>query len=340
MNTAGTIAMLTDKDESGSYKIPFIIYSDAYFSETVAYADLVLPDTTYLERHDCMSLLDRPISQAEGPADAIRWPVVEPDRDVRPFQSVLLDLGARLGLPGMVDESGQPKYRDYADYMVNHERIPGLGPLAGWRGTDGEAHGRGAPNPQQLDRYIEAGGFWQHVLPDDQRYYRMANRAYLDYAAWMGFMPTAEQIVFQLYSEPLQRFRLAARGHGARVPPENRRAAIEIVFRPAAVLVHAVRGGCGRSRRIPAARADAAADAHVSLVGIAERLAPADHQPEPPLRAARDGCKARPRRRRLGVDREPPRQGQGADPPGRRGQCRHGVDMERHRQAPRLMDAG
>jgi hypothetical protein len=29
-------------------------------------------------------------------ADAIRWPVVEPDRDVRGFQTVLIDLGARL----------------------------------------------------------------------------------------------------------------------------------------------------------------------------------------------------------------------------------------------------
>ena len=59
-----------------------------------AYADLVLPDTTYLERHDCLSLLDRPISEPDAAADAIRWPVVAPDRDVRPFQSVLLDLGA------------------------------------------------------------------------------------------------------------------------------------------------------------------------------------------------------------------------------------------------------
>ncbi len=30
----------------------------------VAYADLILPDTTYLERHDCISLLDRPICEA------------------------------------------------------------------------------------------------------------------------------------------------------------------------------------------------------------------------------------------------------------------------------------
>ena len=101
MNVGGTIAMLTARDEAtGEYRIPRIIYADAYFSEMVAYADLILPDTTYLERWDCISLLDRPISSAEGPADAIRQPVLAPDRDVRPFQDVLLDLGARLGLPG------------------------------------------------------------------------------------------------------------------------------------------------------------------------------------------------------------------------------------------------
>jgi anaerobic selenocysteine-containing dehydrogenase len=99
MNTAQTIAMLTDVDEgTGEYVIPRIIYSDAYSSETVAYADLVLPDTTYLERHDCISLLDRPISEPDAAGDAIRWPVIPPDRDVRPFQSVLVDLGHRLGL--------------------------------------------------------------------------------------------------------------------------------------------------------------------------------------------------------------------------------------------------
>ena len=68
MNTAETMRMLTDKDEAtGEYRIPHIIYSDAYSSEMVAYADLVLPDTTYLERWDCISLLDRPISERRRP---------------------------------------------------------------------------------------------------------------------------------------------------------------------------------------------------------------------------------------------------------------------------------
>jgi len=91
---------LTAKDADGGYMIPKIIYSDAYSSEMVAYADLILPDTTYLERFDCICLLDRPICEADAMADAIRWPVVEPDRDVRGFQSVLCELGARLGPAG------------------------------------------------------------------------------------------------------------------------------------------------------------------------------------------------------------------------------------------------
>ncbi len=232
MNTVDTITMLTDKDEAGNYKIPFIIYSDAYFSETVPFADLVLPDTTYLERHDCISLLDRPISHADGPGDAIRHPVLEPDRDVRPFQTVLIELGARIGLPGFVNEDGSAKFRDYADYIVNHERTPGIGPLAGFRGPDGTKIGKGEVNPRQLDQYIANGGFWHHDLEPDQRYYKMASRSYLDFAVQMGFIPKAEPIVFQLYSEPLQKFRLAARGHGPVVPPQADRQRVETYFDP------------------------------------------------------------------------------------------------------------
>ncbi len=181
----------------------------------VAYADLVLPDTTYLERWDCISLLDRPICTAEGPADSIRQPVVASDRDVRPFQDVLIDLGTRLGLPGLVDDDGKPKYPGgYADYIVNHERRPGIGMLAGWRGANGDAEGTGPPNPNQLDRYIENQCFWRQRLAPDQRYFKHANLGYLEYARSMGFIAAAEPVIFQIYSEVLQKFRLAAQGHG------------------------------------------------------------------------------------------------------------------------------
>jgi len=234
MNTTDTMAMLCDTDsETGAYRIPHIIYSDAYFSETVAYADLVLPDTTYLERWDCISLLDRPICEADGPGDAIRQPVVPPERDVRPFQDVLLDLGARLGLPGLVDEAGRPRYPGgYPDYIVNHERQPGVGMLAGWRGAAGEAEGRGAPNPNQLNKYIENQCFWTQHLAPEMRFFKHANRDYLAYAADMGFLAQAAPIFMQLYSEPLQRFRLAAAGHGPVQPPERERERIAAYFDP------------------------------------------------------------------------------------------------------------
>jgi anaerobic selenocysteine-containing dehydrogenase len=234
MNTADTIKMLTDKDaDSGDYRIPRIIYSDAYYSEMVAYADLILPDTTYLERWDCISLLDRPICEADGPADSIRQPVVAPDRDVRPFQDVLIDLGARLKLPGLTAEDGSPKYPGgYPDYIVNHERKPGVGSLMGWRGADGDHTGKGAPNPAQLEKYIENQCFWHETFKPEQRYFKHANQDYLDYAAAMGFIDRAEPIVFQLYSEVLQKFRLAARGHGPQQPPEIHRARVETYFDP------------------------------------------------------------------------------------------------------------
>ena len=234
MNTVGTMAMLTDRGGAdGAYKIPRIIYSDAFYSEMVPYADLVLPDTTYLERWDCISLLDHPISSADGPADAIRQPVVAVDRDVRPFQDVLLELGVRLGLPGMVRDDGAAKYPGgYADYMANFEHAPGIGMLAGWRGAGGDRHGSGPANPDQLARYIENQCFWQHELAPEQRYFKHANRDYLEYAAAAGFIPTADQIILQIYCEPLQRFRLAARGHGDVVPPQSDRARIETYFDP------------------------------------------------------------------------------------------------------------
>jgi anaerobic selenocysteine-containing dehydrogenase len=233
MNPGDAMRQLTDKDpETGEYRIPKVIYADAYFSETVPYADLVLPDTTYLERWDAISLLDRPIGSAHGPADAIRQPVVQPDRDVRPFQDVLIDLGARLGLPGFVREDGSARFSSYADYIANHERGLGIGPLAGWRGEDGTSHGKGAANPDQLSRYVENGCFWQHNLPPEQAYFKPANRAYLESAQAMGLIGSSAQIVMQLYSEHLQRFRLAAQGHGAIQPPAHLRQRVETYFDP------------------------------------------------------------------------------------------------------------
>ena len=197
MNTAGHHR---DADRRATsrrrgYRIPHIIYADAYFSEMVAYADLVLPDTTYLERYDCISLLDRPISKADAAADAIRQPVVAPDRDVRPFQDVLIDLGARLELPGLVDRRRQR--RDIPGSMPTTSSITSASPAsacsrAGAARTASK-HGSGEPNPNQLEHYIANGCFWQHeIAPRASAISRHANKDYLEWAVAMGFIDQPE----------------------------------------------------------------------------------------------------------------------------------------------------
>src|SRR5205085_5249595 len=51
-------------------------------------------------------------------------------------------------------------------------------------------------------------------------------------ATAMGLIPAPEPIVLQLYVEPLQRFRLAAQGHGTAQPPERDLARVAAHFDP------------------------------------------------------------------------------------------------------------
>jgi anaerobic selenocysteine-containing dehydrogenase len=219
MNTAQTQDMLRARRADGEYKIPFIVVADAFDSEMVRFADLVLPDTTYLERYDVISLLDRPISEPDIAADAIRHPVLKPDRDVRPWQDVLVDLAARLKFPAFVDGEARPRYRDYADFIVNYERAPGIGFLAGWRGADGSQSLTGKPNAAQWQAYIANQSYFAHRWAPAQQFHRHINRDYQQAAQAAGFIANIEPIVMQLYSEPLQKFRLAGQGRYAGLKP-------------------------------------------------------------------------------------------------------------------------
>jgi anaerobic selenocysteine-containing dehydrogenase len=212
MNTSEIQDLLRARDASGEYRIPFLVVADSFHSETVQFADLVLPDTTYLERHDCISLLDRPISEPDSAADAIRYPLVEPDRDVRPWQEVLVELAGRLEFPAFTNPDGSRKFKDYPDFIVNYERAPGIGFLAGWRGKDGTKSLKGEPNPNQWQKYIENESFFAHHWHDSEKYMRFANRDYQEKAVEAGFMPKVEPLVMQIWSEPLAKFRLAGLG--------------------------------------------------------------------------------------------------------------------------------
>ncbi len=235
MNTGEVRRMLVDKQPNGEYKIPFLVVCDTFASETVAFADLVLPDTTYLERHDVLSMLDRPISEFEGPVDAVRIPILPPKGECKPFQEMLIELGSRLKLPAFVNADGSRKYRDYPDFIVNYETSPGsgIGFLAGWRGEDGDKSLKGEPNPNQWERYAEHGCVFQHELPHNYQYMRNWNKGYLHWARAHGLIRYAEPIILHLYSEVLQKFRLAAQGkRPGRQPPDRLRERVETFFDP------------------------------------------------------------------------------------------------------------
>jgi anaerobic selenocysteine-containing dehydrogenase len=239
MNTVEVRKMLNDRVQEGemrgSYKIPFIVVCDAFQSEMTAFADLVLPDTTYLERHDVMSMLDRPISEFDGPMDAVRVPVLPPMGECKPFQEVLIEIGSRLKLPAFVDAQGARKYRDYADFIVRHETEPGsgIGFLAGWRGADGSKSLRGEPNPAQWEMYAKNNCVFRYELPPSYRYMRNWNRGYMEWAQRARLRRWGEPVLVHLYSEVLQKFRLAAQGKWpGRQPPAHLAKRVETHFDP------------------------------------------------------------------------------------------------------------
>ena len=235
MHTSDVRRMLNDKRANGEYKIPFLVVCDAFQSETVAFADLVLPDTTYLERHDVMSILDRPISEFDGPIDAVRVPVVPPTGQCRPFQEVLIELAGRLKLPAFVQPDGARKFRDYPDFVVNYETEPGsgIGFLAGWRGAAGDKYMRGEPNPKQWQMYADNNCVHHHLLPPSYQYMRNWNRGYMEWAQRLRIRRYSDPVIIQIYSEVLQKFRLAAQGKGgSRKPPAHLRERLLAYFDP------------------------------------------------------------------------------------------------------------
>jgi anaerobic selenocysteine-containing dehydrogenase len=235
MNTDAVRKMLNDKGEDGEYKIPFLVVADAFQSEMTAFADLILPDTTYLERHDVMSMLDRPISEFDGPVDSVRIPVVPPTGECKPFQEVLIELGSRLKLPPFVNADGSRKYQNYPDFVTNFETAPGsgIGFLAGWRGKSGEKSMKGEPNPKQWEMYEKNNCVYHYHLPKSYQYMRNWNQGYLQWAQEHSLTRYDEPINIHIYSEVLQKFRLAAQGKSdGKQPPAHLRQRVETHFDP------------------------------------------------------------------------------------------------------------
>ena len=238
MNTTETRRMLTDRDAAtGEYRIPHIIYVDAYASETVAFADLVLPDTTYLERHDCISLLDRPISDADGAADAIRQPVSYARRSRSRRAAVPGGAARSRRAPEAAGTRRRRRPREIsARLRALHRRTRTLArrrPARGlarsrWR-CSGNRRAESRSARRATSRTAATGAA---KCPRPARYYKMANRDYLEWAKSLGFVGSTSPITLQFYAETLQRFRLAAQGHGAAQPSARDRARVERYFDP------------------------------------------------------------------------------------------------------------
>jgi anaerobic selenocysteine-containing dehydrogenase len=222
MNTMEVREHLNSKNADGEFKIPFLVVCDAFQSEMVDFADLVLPDTTYLERHDVMSMLDRPISEFDGPVDSVRIPVLEPLGECKPFQEVLIELASRLKFPAFTTAEGERKFKDYPDFITRFQTGPdsGIGFLSGWRGKDGEKVLKGEPNPNQWQKYAENNCVHQYHMPPEHQYMRNWNKGYLDFSKENALRQKNDPIMIAIYSDILQRFRLAATGKrpGAQPP--------------------------------------------------------------------------------------------------------------------------
>jgi anaerobic selenocysteine-containing dehydrogenase len=179
MNTVEVREMLVDKRDDGEYKIPFLVVCDAFQSEMTAFADLILPDTTYLERHDAMSMLDRPISEFDGPVDSVRVPVVPPTGECKPFQEVLIELASRLKLPAFTTKEGTPQISRLSGLRRQlHETSAdsGVGFLIGWRGKDGDKALVGEPNPNQWEQYARTTACSTTRCPNTLQYMRGCQR--------------------------------------------------------------------------------------------------------------------------------------------------------------------
>ncbi len=112
----------------------------------------------------------------------------------------------------MVDDAGKPRYRDYADYIVRHERAPGVGLLAGWRGDDGGSTARAPPTPASSSATSTTAASGITSSPDGAQYFKMANRDYLAFAvqAWVSLGSRSDRAA-------------AVFGDAAEIPPRRAR---------------------------------------------------------------------------------------------------------------------
>ncbi len=91
-------------------KMDFIVTVDIIMNDTAWFSDVVLPEASYLERYDPISLVGTPLSMI-GTRAFLRQPVIEPQGEGKSALWIYKQLGTRLGLGDFF------QYKDDEDYL-------------------------------------------------------------------------------------------------------------------------------------------------------------------------------------------------------------------------------
>jgi len=105
-------------------RIPFHISIDPFLNESNLYADLILPEATYLERWDLLS----PLPMERIPFIALRQPISKPLGQSLAFSDILIELAQRIG-GGMERFFRFGRMEHYIEAMIR--KIPKLVDVGG-----------------------------------------------------------------------------------------------------------------------------------------------------------------------------------------------------------------
>ena len=149
-----SLALEVLKDES---LIPFHACSDVVYSETAHYADMILPDASYMERWG----FDTRNNMALRDYVTLRQPIVQPPAECKSFVDSLIEIGKRIG----PDTAKYFAFKDHEEWTklrcVGLTRYKGVGPDGAQVPiTDGFA-------------YMKQHGVWQDM--SKPKYYDLYN---------------------------------------------------------------------------------------------------------------------------------------------------------------------
>jgi len=104
------VQTLTDRSkvEKVIKGMDFVVACDVYITETASMADIVLPESTYLERDETIYDYSK-----KFPTYCIRQPVVKTIGDTKPCWQIWRELGIKMGLGEYYD-----KWNDMADFQL------------------------------------------------------------------------------------------------------------------------------------------------------------------------------------------------------------------------------